>query len=441
MALSSSSSSSSPKSLLPSEPEPWRTNPRPRLPPGHLLDIPDGPIYDILTMYLRIEDVRGLDSALCNKRRRAEFLELVSRRVLLFNREDVLSYSFTSQVHRRLGAGALRWILTRGIHLASLDPFSRANAAKQQSIRESVRSFAFNGLLDKLESIYLSDCTYMKDADLAIILLKCYGSIKSIDIRGCGVTESSAPYIKRCTKLEAFAPKGNESAAEMIQIFQACPKLRKANLSVFRIRLTDEVLYSMAAHCLLIEHLDIARCTTVSDPAIQRIAESCPLLQWINVGYCNITDASVISLCTHCPLLTRVYLANCDNLTDAAVLAVAEKLPGLAHVALGGTDAITSSAVEILATKCQELEFIGINTGNLNITDDILKKIAEQCSKLEKLSVYGCTEITAIGLAILATRCSRLKNASFYDCNKISAESVAYLMSLFPLVNWISNAV
>jgi hypothetical protein len=84
---SSSAYSSSSISLPRSEPEPWRTSTSPKLPPGHLLDIPDDLLFDIFTIYMRLEDVCGLDSALCNKRRRAEFLELVSRKVLLFNRE------------------------------------------------------------------------------------------------------------------------------------------------------------------------------------------------------------------------------------------------------------------------------------------------------------------------------------------------------------------
>jgi hypothetical protein len=188
----------------PSEPEPWRTSTSPRLPPGNLLDIPDDLLFDIFTIYLRLEDVCGLDSALCNKRRRAEFLELVSRRVLLFNREEInaLGPDMTTEVHRRLGAAALRWILKRGIHLASFRLAYSSITARQECIRESVTSLALNGSFDKLESIDLYNCSYIKDKDVASIISKCYGSVKGIDIRYCGSTESSASQIKLCTKLE-----------------------------------------------------------------------------------------------------------------------------------------------------------------------------------------------------------------------------------------------
>jgi hypothetical protein len=85
---SSSSSSTSSISLLPSEPEAWRPNTHPKFQPGALLDIDQGPLYDIFTEWLLIEDVCGLDSALCQKRRRAEFLALLATKVLLFNREE-----------------------------------------------------------------------------------------------------------------------------------------------------------------------------------------------------------------------------------------------------------------------------------------------------------------------------------------------------------------
>ena len=83
---STSFSTSSPSSiLLSSEPLPWRPNTRPKLAPGALLGIPDDLLWDLFTEWLPIEAVCGLDSALCQKRRRGEFLALVSKKILLFN--------------------------------------------------------------------------------------------------------------------------------------------------------------------------------------------------------------------------------------------------------------------------------------------------------------------------------------------------------------------
>jgi hypothetical protein len=145
------SSSTSSNSLLPLEPEQWRPNTRPKLQPGALLDIDQGPLYDILTEWLPIEAVCALDSALCQRWRRAEFLALLETKVLLFNREPIVVLTepiVNSHTHRALGAAALNWVLKRGIHLASLylvPPAYNVTEAEKQGIRDAVASLVLNG--------------------------------------------------------------------------------------------------------------------------------------------------------------------------------------------------------------------------------------------------------------------------------------------------------
>jgi hypothetical protein len=324
MASSSSSSSfPSSTSLLLSEPEPWRENTRPRLPPGHLLDIPDGPLFDIFSIYLHIEDVCNLDSALCNKGRRPYFLQLISTKVLLFNREeiDILNPYQGSLVRKALGAAALNWILKRGIHLAGLRLRSDVRGTDAQKSRNSIASLVLNNRLDKLETVNVYCCSYIKDADFGAILSKCDGSMKSINIDSSGVIQSSAVHIKRCAKLEAFSSKGNESAADLDEIFQSCRKLRMVDLNSFRGTLTDEMVQSVGAHCPLLEHIDIAGCDMVSDTAIRTLVESCSLLQFADLQRTNITDTTVVSLCKLCPHLKGLNIGHCRSLSDAAVTA------------------------------------------------------------------------------------------------------------------------
>jgi hypothetical protein len=91
--------------------------------------------------------------------------------VLLFNREkiDVLTdpYQPDPYKHKALGAAALKWVLKRGIHLASLQlpSYYGINPAEQQSIRDTIASLALNGRLDKLETISFNECSYIKDAE------------------------------------------------------------------------------------------------------------------------------------------------------------------------------------------------------------------------------------------------------------------------------------
>jgi hypothetical protein len=434
---------SSSTSLLPSEPLPWRPNTHPKLPPGALLDIPDDLLWDLFTEWLHIEAVCRLDSALCQKwrRRRAEFLRLLATKVLLFNREKIevlltVPFQRDSFTHKALGAAALNWVLKRGIHLASLRmPYVyNLKEAEQQSIREAVASLALDGRLDKLETISLDGCYYIKDADFAGVLSKCYSSAKSIDIGRCDLAESAAVHIKRCTKLEAFVAKGKESDADMVEIVQACRKLRKVDLGSIGSRLTDEAVLSVAVHCPFLEHLGLQRCSAVTDASVKKVAESCPLLQFVSLCHTKITDVTVGLLCKHCPLLKRVFVGYCCKLTDTAVLTVAEMLPGLTHICLDQITAITSGAVETLASKCRQLEYIDLKN-NGKISDVTLMKIAEHCSKLEVLNVQSQRFISThfvstAGLTEIATKCPKLKTVS------INYNHFSSLEQLFPHVIW-----
>jgi hypothetical protein len=364
----------------------------------------------------------------------------VSTKVLLFNREKikVLAQKMSTLKHKPLVPGALSWIKNRGIHLATLHlaiPTGVMAAADQRIIRDTLASLAYNGQLDKLETIMVLNCSYIKDADLAVVLSKCHRTLKCMYIRGTGVAEISALHVKRCPNLEAFVANGKESAEDMAEIFQACSKLRVVDLICFGASLTDELVESMAAHCPLLEHLKLRNCATVSDAAIRNVAESCPLLQLIDLSGTAVTDATVLEFCMRCPQLKRVLLSYCGNLTDAAVIAVADRLPGLTRIDLDGNAAITSGAVEHLATKCRELTIINLFDCP-NVSDVTLMKIAEHGSKLKFLNITDCPNITGVGFGVLACKCRVLKFVHFDQ--RIEA-TVAPLRLMFPLISWESE--
>ena len=389
---------------------------RPKLPPGGVLfALADDLLADIFTEWIPMEDVCRLDSAVCAKMWRSGFLRLVSTKVLLFLREEINvldEANLCTTKHRALGAPALRWILKRGIHLASLrlppsDDIDDED--EKESIRSAVTSLVAQGRLNKLEMIDFNWCTYIKDADISAILSKSYSSMKIIHIRTSLTHENSVvSHIKRCTGLEALAflfrgsaqlPKSRQVFSSLIKsIVQSCRKLRTLIPVGVCFFMTDVVVQSVATHCRLLAHLDLTACRLVSDEAIKNLAENCKLLQYAGLSRTNITDATVLSLCKNSPRMKCLYLDGCHLLTDVAVLAVAEILsPGLKRIGLNYISAITSGAVETLATRCRELEYIGLLNNN-NINDATIMRIAECCSKLEELNIRGCTHVTKAGL-------------------------------------------
>lgn len=128
--------------LQSAEPLPWRPNTRPKLPPGALLDIADDLLWDLLTEWLPLEAVCRLDSALCQKRRRLYFLSMLETKVLLFNRENIRFKDDHRFTHRALEPREMKWILKRGMNLASLQFGENCgiNNEEAQSIRIALAS-------------------------------------------------------------------------------------------------------------------------------------------------------------------------------------------------------------------------------------------------------------------------------------------------------------
>ena len=390
----------------------WLDPSRPKLPPGSLLAIADDLLADIYTIWLHLEDVCRLDSAICVKWLRHHFLRLVSTKVLRFLREEIVildGENICTTNHRALGLPELNWISKRGIHLASirLTYKGRLRSDYGEQICDAVSTLVYNEHLNDLEMVDIKGCSFMDADDIVSIITKSFKSIKFIDIRAerprdnRGIPSGSMwRHIKRCSELAAFAPEGTESLEDLATIFKMCQKLRMLNLTGFKNRLTDEDIGAVAGNCRLLESFNIEDCAPVSDDAITLLAMSCRWLCYVNLSSAGITDAAVISLCVNCPYIEAFYLAK-NILTDAAVHAIATNLPGLLQLGINRIDAITSAAIVTLAKSCRGL--IIVNLEHCDGIDDIaLMAIGGFCMKLEQLSITGCTRVTNVGLRVIA---------------------------------------
>jgi len=346
----------------------WLDPSRPKLPPGSLLAIADDLLADIYTIWLHLDDVCRLDSAVCMNWLRHHFLRLVSTKVLRFLREEIEvvdGENICTTNHRALGLPELNWISKRGIHLASLrmSSLGQVDGDYGDKVCDVVSTLVYKDHLNDLEMIDIKGCSFMDADDIASIITKNFKTIKIIDIRARrprdndGIPSGSMwRHIKRCSELAAFAPEGTESLEDLSTIFKMCQKLRKLNLTRFDNRLDNDDVNSVAENCGLLESFNIEDCTSVSDDAITLLARSCRFLSWVNLSATDITDVAVISLCDHCPNIRALYMGRCI-LTDISVMAVAAKLRGLIEVGLE-IKAITNSSVVTLAKSCPDLRVV-----------------------------------------------------------------------------------
>ena len=401
---------------------------RQKLPPGALLAIIDDLLMDIYTIWLRLKDICRLDSAVCAKWLRPNFLRLVSAKVMLFLREkiDVLDHkSLTTTKHEALRLPALNWILKRGIHLATLrlPTIGDISRSEQECICAVLASILNIGLLEKVEVINFKGCDYLSYISSEIID-QSSKSLKSIDITG-------TPYFPRnigyCEGLEAFAATCVLEQS-IVAVIGSCKKLRMLVCS-FGSNLSDGTMQSLQVHGRQLEHVFLEGCYEMTDAAINRIVESCPMLRVFGIKDSMISDMTMISLSKLCPLLESVHIGRNIQLTDASVFALAEMLPGLTHIGLDYLN-ITRRSVEKLASKCKMLKFIDLEM-SMNVNDMTLMNISDHCSNLRELSVRLCPDVTGVGFGYLAAKCSKLEHVRTNNLTVLTS-----LRQLAPHVRW-----
>lgn len=99
--------------------------------------------------------------------------------------------------------------------------------------------------------------------------------------------------------------------------------------------------------------LALPNCINVTDLSLLAAAKFCPKLQHLNLesvgSYVlrNLTHA-MESVAAHCPLLESLNLAWCSTLRDSAIEAVARRCPGLKALNLWNCHALTSTAMRAL---------------------------------------------------------------------------------------------
>lgn len=75
---------------------------------------------------------------------------------------------------------------------------------------------------------------------------------------------------------------------------------------------TDIGVAALAAHCPLLEHLDLPRCASISDDALKVIAVSCPRLRHLCLTWSSAaTNAGVVAVAHGCPRLQHIELEGC----------------------------------------------------------------------------------------------------------------------------------
>ena len=173
------------------------------------------------------------------------------------------------------------------------------------------------------------------------------------------------------------------------------------------------------------------------------------LLRYVSFGKCNIGDAEVLSLAHNCPDLTEISLDGCNGITDASVITLAKSCRQLLSINIGGCINITDEGLlafgRAISCACPNerdgnlvdrlhftnLEIISLY-GCANITDVGVSAIVCCCPLLRTFVLHGCVKITDVGVLAVAQKCPRLSSIDLSWCGMITDIGVSAIADKCP---------
>ncbi|KAK1804349.1 hypothetical protein P4O66_020358, partial [Electrophorus voltai] len=212
-------------------------------------------------------------------------------------------------------------------------------------------------------------------------------------------------------------------------------------------------LLSTGRGCNGLTHLDLSGCTQISVDGFRHIAESCSLLEHIVLDDMpSLSDACIQALTSKCHYLAVISVLDTPYLSDTAFKAIVEvanltklKIEGNVCVSDSGWKALCRASPHLTvlhAPGCTHMtdtsmKYIG-SLRNLHIlhladiaklSDTGIRYIAEgpSASKLRELDLSNCHQVNDLSIMRLAQRCSKLNKLSVCYCEYLTDSSFEWL--------------
>ena len=224
----------------------------------------------------------------------------------------------------------------------------------------------------KLQHLSLSRCTGLNQIDLLLSNLS--STLIHLDVSGCEVFASDCSALRTLKNLQHFEAKQSDLCDYAMEFLGDLPRL---------------------------ESLVLSGCKALTDAGLQAFAKtnSVHTLIQFHVGACpNLTNGGLASLfARRGRKLQSIQLP--PNSTDATLHMVHTLLPNLASIDMGKALAISDMGVASLTASLGH-SIVNMKLDETSITDKVFS-ILLRCTRLEKLTGYGCASTSAEGFEFL----------------------------------------
>lgn len=189
-----------------------------------------------------------------------------------------------------------------------------------------------------------ADLWKMTDDTLERICSNC-PNLKSLDLSSCySLSASVASIVRHCPQLESLSLRYG-AAQQGLGSLAGCSHLRALDLGHCR-QLTDAALTSIASGCTVLNILDISEGLQIGDGAIAAVATHCLGLQKLNLYRCtSLTDCALESL-ARCSQLKKLELWGCINLTKDGIISFIRAAPNLTYLGVKEVPSMTKAVID-----------------------------------------------------------------------------------------------
>ncbi|KAF8403949.1 hypothetical protein HHK36_012056 [Tetracentron sinense] len=225
-------------------------------------------------------------------------------------------------------------------------------------------------------------------------------------------------------------------------VTNSCLKLKALSI-YWNVRVTDLGIEHMVKNCKHMVDLNLSGCKidiaavlkcrfkNVSDKSLLLIAENYQELKFLNLTRCiKLTDGGLQQILLKCSSLESLNLYALSSFTDEAYRKI-ELLGNLRFLDLCGAQNLSDQGLSCIA-KCKHLVSLNL-TWCVRVTDVGVIALAQGCSSLEFLSLFGIVGVTDKCLEALSRFCSNtLTTLDVNGCIGIKRRSRDELLQLFP---------
>jgi hypothetical protein len=274
--------------------------------------LPNTVLSLIFSEFLSVNDISRFDIAICNKKKRPQFLECIKCKscILIQIKERNLD------VVCGLKSDIIPWLKSRSIQIKRLY-FPQITSDIEDKIK---------GLGGCINWIQVSGDNEIEDDTMSRMISVC-PNLLSLSLVHCN----------------------NISDITISTVAEMCPKLIELNISGCN-RITDAGIIRIAENCSNLQ--GFRSCYKLTDESLIRILESCPIFHSLDISGCHeITDASFIGLAEGHSNLHSLCMGCNENITDIGLIRIANGCPNLHSLYITDCINITNKVLFTLRTK------------------------------------------------------------------------------------------